>query len=233
MANKKDADLKLKEALHLIRKEQEQEMNGGCEKKELHRFSKEFERKISKLFQKKKSPVRFRPKGYAIRMGAAVTSLLLIGTILVGIQVDAIQMPEINFTLITHEDHSEMRMVIDERWGVKSSIYAKELYQPKKLPIGYKRVKDNTGKAYCILTYEKGNQILRFQQTSASVSLRVNSEFGEGEKLISNHSAYYYYSNHQNENILVWSDGDWQFQIYGRETADTMIQIAENLEKVE
>lgn len=201
----------------------------SSDKIEEHKFSKVFERKMSKLIGESKgtrptktgSPVRRR-------VIAVVTAILLL--LAATMSVSAVRNAIFEFISDVYEKYTHIYFEgeIDKGPTIEEFV----VYRPTYVVEGFELVTE-IADSLVLLVYEKGVDSIVYNQYQLQyISRHINTEGVELEDLEFRDLPAKYYSN-QGVQTLFWYDDKYLYTVSSTLDKSTVFKIAESLEKVE
>lgn len=198
-----------------------------------HKFSPEFERKMSILMGKDSKPVKFTFKKLLIAVIAALLAVFLIA-----MSVSAVREAFINFFV----DIFDIRTVVESVDDVDAPLEFTDKYEITADMSDYELVdfsEDIFDRSY---TYENAYCTIYFEQNiKEHYHISVNTEGYNIEKIyINGCEGFYVDMYNQNGKILIWDNGDYVFSIliscnneynFGKNELINMANSVQNVEK--
>lgn len=196
-----------------------------------HTFSKEFERKMSKLIKQQKSfyfPMIKTPVRRIVIV--MITAAIVLSTMV--ISVTAIREAFINFITEIFDTHTEVQTIQDDT----APDFFEEIYAIPDIPDGFEIVfqNDNTEETPLLITeYQNGQEYVIFcQNIKSKYDVNVNTEGYEMIQIYINGNEGFMIDM-GDDIYITWDNGKYILEISGNIGKDELIGIANSVQKVE
>lgn len=196
-----------------------------------HTFSKKFERKMARLIRQQKSfyfPMIRTPMRRTVTI--MVTVIIILSTTV--ISVSALREAFIRFITEIFDTHTEVQAIQDDT----APESFEDIYAIANIPDGFEIVfqNDNITEAPALITeYRNGQQRIIFSQYIKSrYNVNVNTEGYEMIRIDINGSEGFMIDM-VDDIYIAWDNGDYIFEIESNVGKNTLIEIANSVQKVE
>lgn len=116
-------------------------------------------------------------------------------------------------------------------------IKLETLYKLTYLPEGYQLKIEKVRNHFQLLIYENESSKIKFYQSSISNYNKINTEHVEGQIEEYKGKEYYYLPinkvNSNIEDVIIWTNSQYQFQLFGLLPLEELLKIADSIEEVE
>lgn len=217
----------LKEALTVSVGKEVEDIFSRLNSVEQHVFSHAFNKKM-KLLIKKTNSGSVNIAGFKIRKGIAAAAA--IGLVFAAsMSVEAIRLPMIRLTETVHEKFSEI--IFDKNEDAVTPELIEDYREPGFIPEGYsKRDEEKMTSIHAIVYENDEEKTIMFQQYTFNTSLAVDTEGIKTEKIRINGNEGIIYTKNGLTSI-VYNDESYGYYVNGYESPETIIKIAESIEK--
>lgn len=189
-------------------------------------FSKEHERKMSKIFKKERNKLAFKK---VVKYSKRIALLLIILGLISGItifSVEAWRIKIMNFIVEMNQTHSEINFGDDD----KGDTYTSDEISFGYIPEGFKLESSDVNVKSVNLIFKGIESYFVFSMEDINSAISIDTENASVKKnMISGKEAIY--STNNNVNILVWHDEEFSYKLSGTIDEKEMMKIAENIEK--
>lgn len=194
-----------------------------------HEFSVEFEKKMQKLIKRRNKPYYKIINTVGKRVACIVVIVLLASSVTV-LSVDALRNTVADFFVSTYEKFSSIQPVEDDIAPSTIKDIYEITYDLKEYEIYYE---DNTEYRRNI-TYVNNDIEIKFSQcTKDMYDQNVNTEDAEISTISINDKEAVIFLDNQNYYHLIWDNGDYILSVGSNISKNTLIDIAESVQKVE
>ena len=195
-----------------------------------HEFSVEFERKMQKLIKRRNKPYYKIINTVGKRVACIIVIVLLASSVTV-LSVDALRNAVADFFVNIYEKFSTVQSVNEDKTAPTTieDIYA-ITYDLSDYDVIYEE-KDNY--SYNI-TYIKDDVVIDFlQYTKDMYDQNVNTENAEFSTISITSKEAIIFLDNQSYHHLIWDNGDYILSVGSNISKNTLIDIAESVQKVE
>ncbi|MGN1136300.1 MAG: DUF4367 domain-containing protein [Oscillospiraceae bacterium] len=196
-----------------------------------HTFSREFERKMSKLIKQQKSfyfPMIKTPVRRIVIV--LITAAIVLSTMV--ISVTAIREAFINFITEIFDTHTEVQIIQDDT----APDFFEDIYAITDIPDGFEIVfqNDNIEETPLLITeYQNGQEYVIFcQNIKSKYDVNVNTEGYEMIQIYINGNEGFMIDM-GDDIYITWDNGKYILEISGNIGKDELIGIANSVQKVE
>ena len=196
-----------------------------------HTFSREFERKMSKLIKQQKSfyfPMIKTPVRRIVIV--MITAAIVLSTMV--ISVTAIREAFINFITEIFDTHTEVQIIQDDT----APDFFEDIYAITDIPDGFEIVfqNDNIEETPLLITeYQNGQEYVIFcQNIKSKYDVNVNTEGYEMIQIYINGNEGFMIDM-GDDIYITWDNGKYILEISGNIGKDELIGIANSVQKVE
>ncbi len=194
-----------------------------------HEFSVEFEKKMQKLIKRRNKPYYKIINTVGKRVACIIVIVLLASSVTV-LSVDALRNAVADFIVSTYEKFSSIQPVEDDIAPSTIKDIYEITYDLKEYEIYYE---DNTEYRRNI-TYVNNDIEIKFSQcTKDMYDQNVNTEDAEISTISINDKEAVIFLDNQNYYHLIWDNGDYILSVGSNISKNTLIDIAESVQKVE
>ncbi len=194
-----------------------------------HEFSVEFEKKMQKLIKRRNKPYYKIINTVGKRVACIIVIVLLASSVTV-LSVDALRNAVADFFVSTYEKFSSVQPVEDDIAPSTIKDIYEITYDLKEYEIYYE---DNTEYRRNI-TYVNNDIEIKFSQcTKDMYDQNVNTEDAEISTISINDKEAVIFLDNQNYYHLIWDNGDYILSVGSNISKNTLIDIAESVQKVE
>lgn len=198
---------------------------------EPHVFSKGFEKKMSRIIKSERSFYFPAIKTPLRRLVTAAITIIVLMSVMT-MSVSAFRDAFIGFIARIFDTHTEVQTIDDDNAPLSiEDIYA------ITVPEGFELVyadDDLSNRPCCSFSYIKNNEYIFFTQfVKSEYDVNVNTENNPTEYIEINGYNGYIIDLENDEYYISWDSGDYVFDITGNIGKDTLIDIAETVQKVE
>jgi len=187
-------------------------------------FSKLHERKMKKLFLKEKRKENAPKRKKLIASVACIILILFVGTGTAIVSVDAWRESVINYFFDKERPNTDFNF---RQNGGKT--YSDEEIRLKYVPMGFEIAQNQFSRSVKIAVFEKGEHYFNLSISKISVNKSIDTEDAEIKEVVINGNKAVYSTN-KNANILIWSDGEYVFSVYGNISEAEIIRIGSGIE---
>lgn len=194
-----------------------------------HEFSPKFEKKMKKLINRRNKPY-YKIINSAGKRAACAAVIALVSSSVMIMNADAFKIAFSNFSVSTYEKYSDIRPVEDPDAPTSIEEFYEITYNIDDFEISYSRQNEYSNH----ITYKKGDTVIYFEQyTKDMYNPSVNTERAEITIIyINGHEAIYFVDNHDYCSI-IWDNGDYIISLGSNIGENTLIDIANSVQKVE
>lgn len=175
-----------------------------------HKFSKDFEKKMSKIVKVKKKPRR-KIVNIATRLAACAASVFIVADVL-DIFTNAGRNPAVDYVMIHQYNCDNIYILCGENYNFPSTI---EDEYTVDLPEGYTLEKDDSDEFSIYKVYENNDKYIRFEQhvLPASMIPSIDNEHGINEIITDENETKYVTHIDEEEGYyyIMWSNDIYLF----------------------
>lgn len=195
---------------------------------EEHIFSKEFENKMKKLIGRRQKPYYKLINRTWKKAACAVIAVIMSAAIVM--QAEAVRSLFKNFFVHIYDKFSMVKSIDnDNSPETIENIYA-ITYELNDYEIIYENYNDYIRN----ITYKNGDLVIDyFQYVKFAYDVHLNTENANIETLLINGKEMIYYKDNHEYDYLIWDNGDYIISISSNIGENSLIEIAESVQKVE
>lgn len=198
-----------------------------------HIFSEKFERKMETLIRRRRKPY-YSLISTGLRRAACIIVMFLVVSFTTVMSVEALRKPFLDFLSRIFSDHTTIESVLDLDGDYPETI--EERYEITEGLEGFYLNSENQNYNLVSLFYSNDYEhyyISLYQSTIYNYKSSYNTEGTTISTIkINNRDAIAYYDN-QGYYHLVWNNGEYIIELHSNIGKDALINIAENVKKVE
>lgn len=194
-----------------------------------HEFSPEFEKKMKRLIKRRNKPY-YRIINTVGKRVACIAVIILVASSVTVMSVEALRNAVTDFFVSIYEKFSTVQSVDDTTAPLTIEDIYEITYDLSRFTIFYEDYNEYSR----YITYIKDNIVIDYvQYTKEMYDENVNTENAVISTLIINgHEAIYFQDNHQYYH-LIWDNGDYIISLGSNIGKDSLIEIAESVQKIE
>lgn len=201
------------------------ELSGDVKKG--HSFSDDFNNKMDLLLKREKNMMRNRTVLKIGKQLAACFVVLLIGTAITILSVEALRVKFLNFMLETFPTHTEIKFSEVQE---QSNKFETEEVALNYIPSEFKLEMSDLNDQDVTLYFVNENKEFTFTMEKITAAIAIDTENSQVKKFKINDMEAFY-SKNSNVNILVWHDAEFSYTITGNIDEKELVKIAENVKK--
>ena len=233
MTNRKQADIKLREAVARNYDVYLDRLMLEIEQEDDIVFSEEFETNMQRLIEKSKKPY-YKFISTTARKVASILIIIFISLAITTMSVEALREPIFKFFIETYEKFTKVTFQPEnENEEISIPTTIEQAMEPSYLPDGFEetdREKTDIGNMIRIeFTNESGDILLFSQMTMDELNLTIDTEGVDTKDMSVNENSGIFYSNN-GWNTLIWNDKQYAYSIFSLEDKETILKIAESIE---
>lgn len=193
-----------------------------------HVFSREFERKMSKLIRLRKKPFYMIINTAGKRAACLIIGILVIAMTTI-MSVEALRTAFFNFFIEFFDDYATVHSVETE--NTPENI--EDIYDITYDLSDYTIALQDYNNLYRHLIYNNKEYSIDFFQSVKKSGYSINSEKTFISYVTINEYQALYYTDNHNYNYIMWDNGYYLITIGSNISKDELIKIAESVQKVE
>ncbi len=193
-----------------------------------HVFSREFEKKMSKLIMLRRKPFYMIINTAGKRAACLIIGILVIAMTTV-MSVEAFRTAFFNFFIEFFDDYVNVHSIETET----APENIEDIYNMTYGLSDYKIVMQESNNIRRHIIYNNKDCSIDYVQSVKKFGYSINSEKTFISYVDINECQAFYYTDNHNYNYIMWDNGDYLITLGSNISKDELIKIAESVQKVE
>ncbi len=221
-------DIVLEGAMESYAEKELEEIPSEEELKKQMQFSKGFEKKINKLFEKERRKQTYKTFLHYSKRIAVMIAIIFTVTTIVVFNVEAFRVKILNFIIEMQETHTDIK--VEDKQKQDSSLDFEDI-NFGYVPEGFKCIENIKDEDILFIKFSNNHDqeiILQCSPISAKVSIDTENAYSEKVRINGNDGLLV---EKGKDNSLVWHDKNNIFRIFSNLPTEEIIKIAEKIIK--